>query len=122
MTRKDFLRTGFGGLAGVLVAAGLMKCGGSSPTSPTPTTSKIFTSTNVNGHSHTFTIQNADVQSPPAAGISGDTSSSGGHTHTFAMTQAQLQSVMGGGSVVVTSGSSAVGGNHTHDFTIAKWF
>jgi len=121
MTRKDFLRTGFGGLAGVLASAGLMKCG-SSPTSPTPTTSKTFTSTSVNSHSHTFTIQNADVQSPLAAGISGDTSSSSGHTHTFAMTQAQLQSVMGGGSVVITSGISNVGGNHTHDFTIIKWF
>jgi hypothetical protein len=38
------------------------------------------------------------------------------------MTQAQLQSVNGGGSVVITSGSSATGGTHTHDFTITKWF
>ena len=122
MTRKDFLRAGFGGLAGILASIGLMKCG-SSPAGPTPpTTSKTFTSTSANSHSHSFTIQNADVQSPPAAGISGDTSSSSSHTHTFAMTQAQLQSVMGGGSVVITSGISDVGGNHTHDFAIIKWF
>ena len=56
MTRKDFLRTGFGALAGVLASIVLMKCG-SSPTSPSsPATSKAFSSTGVNGHSHTFTI------------------------------------------------------------------
>jgi hypothetical protein len=38
------------------------------------------------------------------------------------MTQAQLMSVNGGGSVTVTTGSSAIGGIHTHDFTITKWF
>jgi len=121
MTRKDFLRAGIGSFVTVLVSAGLMKCG-SSPTGPTPTTSKAFTSSSDNGHSHTFTIQNAEVQSPSAAGISGNTSSSGGHSHTFAMTQAQLQSVMGGASVVITSGISNVGGNHAHNFTIIKWF
>jgi len=121
MTRKDFLRAGIGSLATVLVSAGLMKCG-SSPTGPSSMTSRTFTSTSDNGHSHTFTIQNTDVQSPPAAGISGNTSSSGGHSHSFAMTQAQLQSVMGGASVVITSGVSSVGGNHTHNFTIIKWF
>jgi hypothetical protein len=38
------------------------------------------------------------------------------------MTQAQLTTVNGGGSVTVTTGSSDVGGAHTHTFTITKWF
>ena len=130
MTRKEFLQTGLGGLAGVLASAALMKCG-SSPNGPTSTASQTFASTSANNHSHTLTIQKADVESPPAAGISGVTSSasassgysSAPHTHTFAVTQAQLQSVMGGGSVVITSGITAdATGNHSHDFTIIKWF
>ncbi len=38
------------------------------------------------------------------------------------MTQAQLTTVMGGTAVTITSGSSATGGVHTHDFTVTKWF
>ncbi len=38
------------------------------------------------------------------------------------MTQAQLTTVMGGTGVTVTSGNSDVGGAHTHNFTITKWF
>ena len=124
MTRKDFLLTGFGGLAGILMSLGLTKCSSNSstPTGPTQPTDKTFTSSSNNGHTHTFTVQKTSVQTPPAAGISGDTSSSCGHTHTFAMTQAQLQSVMNGGSVDITTGVSSVGGDHTHGFTITKWF
>ena len=92
MTREDFLLTGFGGLAGLLVSLGLTKCS-SNPTGPAQPTDKTFTS-----------------------------SSNNGHTHTFAMTQAQLQSVMNGGSVDITTGVSSVGGDHSHGFTITKWF
>lgn len=121
MTRKEFLRAGFGSLASVLAASGLTGCG-SSPYSPSTSTSRTFTSTSVNGHTHTFTIQKADVQTPPASGISGNTSTSSGHMHSFEMTQTQLQTVMGGGSVVITTGISSVGGDHSHDITITKWF
>jgi hypothetical protein len=119
MTRKDFLRTGFGALAGVLAFLGLMKCS-SNPAGPS--TSKTFSSSSENGHSHTYTIQKAEVESPPAAGISGSTSSTSGHSHSFAMTQAELQSVMGGGTAVITTGSVDSGGLHAHTFTITKWF
>jgi hypothetical protein len=38
------------------------------------------------------------------------------------MSQAQLTTVNGGGAVMITSGNSDVGGAHTHDFNITKWF
>jgi hypothetical protein len=68
------------------------------------------------------TLNKTDVQTPPAAGVSGNTSSSSAHVHTFALTQAQLTTVMGGAPVTITTGSSVTGGAHTHDITITKWF
>ena len=53
----------------VLCAVGFSSCSGS--TSPDNTsTSKTFTSSSVNSHTHTITLDKADVQSPPAAGMS----------------------------------------------------
>jgi hypothetical protein len=105
----------------VLLAVGLPSC--SSTTSPSNApTNKTFTSSVDNSHSHTVTIENAEVQSPLPAGISKTTSSVSGHTHSLTITQAQLTTVNGGGSVTITTGSSDVGGTHTHTFTITKWF
>jgi hypothetical protein len=56
------------------------------------------------------------------AGMSETTSSSSAHTHSFAMTRDQLMTCNGGGSVMAMTGSSDVGGMHTHNFTITKWF
>ena len=95
---------------------------GYTTTPPNPDTSRTFASTSVNSHTHSVTIEKADVQTPPAAGISKTTTSNSAHTHSFTLTQAQLATINGGGSVTVTSGSSDVGGAHTHDFTISKWF
>jgi len=117
MTRKNFLVTGLLGSLGALVALVQSRCS-SSTTPPPPTTSKTFNSTSVNAHTHSITIEKAEVQTPGAGGISRQTSSTG-HTHTFAMTQGELQSVNGGGSVVVTV---AVADLHQHTFTINKWF
>jgi len=104
-----------------LLVAGLTGC--SSSTAPTnPGTSKTFTSTSVNSHTHTVTIEKADIQASPMTGISGTTSSNSAHTHSFAMTQAQLMTCNSGGSVMTMTGSSDVGGAHTHAFTISKWF
>jgi hypothetical protein len=103
-----------------LIIAGVTGCG--SPTTPPPTTSKTFTSTSVNAHSHTVTIAKADVETPPAAGIALTTSSSVGHTHSFNMTQAQLMTVNGGTAVTQTTGPADIGGVHSHDFTISRWF
>lgn len=121
MTRKEFLKLG-----AVAVGAGLApllttRC--SSSTTPPPSDAQhSFTSTNVNSHTHSVTLDKTDVQTPPFAGVSGNTSTSSGHVHAFALTQGQLTTVLGGGSVTITTGSSVSGGAHTHDVTITKWF
>jgi hypothetical protein len=93
-------------------------------TTTTVPASHTFTSTVFVTHSHTVTLPPTDLTSPPAGGISMQTSLAGApyiadHTHTFSMTQAQLTTVNGGTPVTVTT---AVTLSHTHDFTIAKWF
>jgi hypothetical protein len=104
-----------------LLAIGLTGCGGS--TSPTtPGTTKTFTSTVANGHTHTVTVEKSDVQSPPMAGITEMTSTNSGHSHSFAMTHDQLMTCNSGSMVMVMTGSSDVGGAHTHNFSVMKWF
>lgn len=117
MTRKDFLKVGAGGFLGVLMTSLFTRCSSSSSPS-NPTTDRTFSSSSENGHSHTITLQKAEVETPPAAGINRATSSSG-HTHNFVMTQAELQTVLGGGSAVITV---SLADAHIHTFTITKWF
>ena len=100
-------------------AFGLASCS-SSTTNNNP--SQMFTSSLVNSHTHTVTLTMNQLQSPPAGGISLTTSSASGHTHSFAMTQAQLTTVDGGTDVNIVTGSSDVGGTHTHEFAISRWF
>lgn len=119
MKRRDFLSAGFIGTAGIVAALSQSGCGGGPTTPDDPNTQKTFTSTSDSGHTHTITVQRSEVQNPPAAGITRQTSSSGGHTHTFMMTQADLQTVNGGGPVTVTTSVSDL---HDHSFTITKWF
>lgn len=92
-----------------------------SPTGPsTPdTTSHVFTSSLVASHMHTITLAKTEVETPPAAGISRETSSTGGHTRTFTMSAAQLTSVKGGGTETITT---SVVNSHSHTFTITKWY
>lgn len=113
MTRRDFLHFAAGAtvLLGVVQAA----CK-NSPT--TPTNAKEFTSSNEQGHTHTITIEKTEIEAPPAAGISRQTSANG-HTHTFTMTAAELTNVNNGTSVGVRTADS---NGHNHNFTIQKWF
>lgn len=120
MSTQRTLAASAGAALLTLIMAGITGCGSS--TTPPLTISKTFVSTFVNSHTHTVTINKADIVTPPAAGISEATSSNVGHTHSFAMTQAQLVTVSGGAPVAVTTGVSDSGGPHTHDFTISKWF
>ena len=119
MTRKDFLKSAVFSAVGGWLLFKQTACK-SSPTTPTnPGTSKDFTSTTDQSHSHTVTVQRSEIDSPPAAGLTRTASSSGGHTHTFIMTQTQLLSVQGGTSVIVTTSTDS---GHSHDFTIGKWY
>jgi hypothetical protein len=121
MTRKEFLKISLGGLLGGLTIILTERCTSSeSPSPPAPPAGgQVFTSTNVDNHTHTVTFSRSDVESPPANGITKSTSSSAGHSHSFSMTQAQLQTVNGGTAVQVSD--SLVSG-HQHAYTITKWF
>jgi hypothetical protein len=127
MTRKEFLKLGTSGAALGLATLLAARC--KSSTTPGPTaTSNTFTSSTVQGHNHTVTVAQNEINSPPSGGISRETSSSAvsygtGHTHTFTMTQTQLTSVMNGTTVTIeTSATDGGSGSHTHVFSIAKWF
>ncbi|UCE40391.1 MAG: hypothetical protein JSV17_13135 [Candidatus Aminicenantes bacterium] len=120
MTRKDFLKTACGGALGALFFMSFNSC--KSPASPNASddaNQKTFTSTSNSGHTHRITINRSDIENPPAAGITRQTSSASGHTHNFTMSQAQLQSVNSGNSVDITD---SVSSGHSHQYTIEKWF
>ena len=120
MTRKDFLKTAFGGALGAFVFMGLSSCKSpESPDTPDDSSQKAFTSTSNSGHTHRITLNRSDIENPPAAGITRQTSSGSGHTHSFSMSQAQLQSVNNGNSVNITD---SVSSGHSHTYTIQKWF
>ena len=120
MTRKDFLRTALGGFLGTFLFGSLSDCSSSTtPEVPEDSNQRTFTSTSNSGHTHTVAITRAQVENPPAAGITLTTSSSGGHNHTFSMSQAQLQSVNSGSQVTI---NDSVSDGHNHQYTIQKWF
>jgi hypothetical protein len=125
MKRWGWSRTAMVLAAFVLIAGSVSGCK-SSTTSDPPTDQRIFTSSTEVNHSHTVTIEKTDITAPLSGGISLTTTSSsayGGHTHAFVMSRDQLLAVMGGSSVVITTGSGDGGvGVHTHTFTILKWF
>lgn len=104
-----------------LLVIGLIGCSGST-TPPISGTTKTFTSSVANSHTHTVTIERSDIQTSPMAGITETTSSNSGHMHSFAMTHAQLMTCNGGGMVMVMTGNSDLGGAHTHEFSITKSF
>jgi len=113
MQRREFLHFAAGAtvLLGVVHAA----C----KNSPTiPTNAKMFTSSSEQGHAHTITIEKTEIESPPAGGISRQTSANG-HTHTFTMTAVELTDVKNGTAVGVTTADS---NGHSHNFTIQKWY
>jgi len=79
-------------------------------------TSTVYTSSVTGGHHHTFSIDDADVATPPAAGLNGSTSTDAGHSHSVTISQDQLAQVGMGQSVKVTTNASS----HTHVFTFLK--
>jgi len=92
----------------------LIACG-DSPTSPSAVADVSSTSTNVNAHTHSANVPSSDQLHPANASYTSSTDS--GHNHIVTLTASQLSNIAGGGSVTVTSTSSSVTGNHTHDFT-----
>jgi len=93
--------------------------GGDAPAAPPSKngTQDVYSSSNVQAHFHTFSLDDASITAPPAAGVSGDTSSDQDHTHSVSISADQLQQVSTGQSVTVTTSSSQ---SHTHVFTFVK--
>lgn len=77
----------------------------------------IYTSSNVNLHSHTFAVAQSLVISPPSGGISGNTSEAQLHVHTLVITEEQLRQAAALQTVKVRTGDTL---GHTHVFTIVK--
>ena len=76
-----------------------------------------YTSSEIESHSHTFAIAFSDLSSPPANGVSGETSTALSHTHTVMVSMSDLENVEMGESMMVTT---SVTGGHSHVFTFVK--
>jgi hypothetical protein len=77
----------------------------------------MFTSSLVSGHTHTFTLSQAELTTPPATGLDRDTSLVQGHVHMVVLTAADLRAIDTGGTVEkVTS----VDAGHDHAFSFQK--
>ncbi|MGO9000215.1 MAG: hypothetical protein ACLQVI_43355 [Polyangiaceae bacterium] len=62
-------------------------------------------STVTNNHDHSLCVLTTDLTDPAAAGVTYTTSFNDGHAHTVSLTQAQLQSIEAGTAVTVTTSS-----------------
>jgi hypothetical protein len=80
-------------------------------------TTLVVTSECVGSHTHDFTIQDADLGTPPASGVSGETSTTESHTHTVTLTEADLAAIEAGTTVTKASGTTE---GHTHNFAFTK--
>jgi Putative Ig domain len=82
------------------------------------TTSDITVTSSISqGHTHQVTISGADIDNPPSANKTINTTTSSYHYHTITLTPQDYQTLKDGGEVTVTT--SLVNG-HTHTFAIKK--
>ena len=77
----------------------------------------VYTSSQTNAHSHSFTVPANVFGSPPAGGLSGATTSAQLHSHLLTISQAQFQSANSGQTVKIETNNVA---GHTHTFTLVK--
>ena len=130
LTRRDFF-THAGRLVVFLpVGASLIAACGSSPNADCSSADTVMstgaalivTSTCAGagaGHDHDFTVQDTDLATPPAAGVTGNSSpyDDDQHVHTVTLTQADLTSIQAGTTVTITSGTTL---SHSHTFNFRK--
>ncbi len=113
MQRREFL-VRIGELIVILPAVKVLAaCGSAAPKVP----SLSYTSTNVEGHTHSAAIADSLLSAPPASPTELDTSNVFNHIHTVTLTQQNLQDIENGQTVNITT-SSADG--HTHAFAFSK--
>jgi hypothetical protein len=77
----------------------------------------VYTSNQVQAHSHSFSVPSTALATPPPAGISGATTAAQLHSHLVAVSQADLQNVLMGQSVKIATSEVA---GHIHTFTFVK--
>jgi hypothetical protein len=77
----------------------------------------VYTSNEVNLHSHSFGIPIPSFDNPPLSGITGETTSAQAHTHGLNISQEALRRASTGQTVKVTSSESF---GHIHVFTIVR--
>src|SRR5262245_60274326 len=114
MQRRVFLVQAGKAVPAIAGALYLVGCG-DSPTEPSAVASISSVSTTVNAHTHTVGIPASDQMK--GAAVSFTSSSTSAHDHTVSFSANQMTTLAQGGTVTVTSTSSTVTGNHTHDFT-----
>jgi hypothetical protein len=114
MNRRTFVIEAGKAFPAVAGALYLISCGDSTVT-PSATASISSVSTTVNAHTHDAGIPASDQMKGTTTTYT--TSATLSHDHMVTLSGSQLTTLGQGGSVTVTSTSSAVTGNHTHDFT-----
>jgi hypothetical protein len=114
MQRRVFLLQAGKAVPAVAGALYLIGCGDST-VAPSAVASISSVSTTVNAHTHTVGVPASDQMK--AVTTTYQSSSSLNHDHMVTLSASQLTTLAQQGTVTVTSTSSAVTGNHTHDFT-----
>ena len=124
MDRKTVVQLLVGGAVVLFLFAGVLNlaCSSSKSSNTSSTGDITVTSTVTLAHSHQVTISGTDIDNPPSANKTINTTEYGtagygGHYHTITLTPQDYQTIKDGGTVIVTT--SVVNG-HTHDFTIKK--
>lgn len=122
MCRKTTIRLPVIGAAVLLLVAGVLSLACSSSKSPSNSSDITVTSTVTLDHTHQVTIKGTDIDNPPSADKTINTTEYGtagygGHYHTITLTPQDCQTIKDGGTVTVTT---SVVNEHTHDFTIKK--
>lgn len=122
MCRKTTIRLPVIGAAVLLLVAGVLSLACSSSKSPSNSSDITVTSTVTLDHTHQVTIKGTDIDNPPSADKTINTTEYGtagygGHYHTITLTPQDYQTIKDGGTVTVTT---SVVNEHTHDFTIKK--
>src|SRR5262245_23596018 len=114
MKRRVFIVQAGKAVPAVVGAIYLVGCGDSS-VAPATVAAISCVSTAVNAHSHTVRVPAPDQTK--GATTTYAASSSLNHEHVVTLTASQMVTLGQQGTVTVTSTSSTVAGNHTHDFT-----
>src|SRR5215510_6119509 len=114
MKRRVFILQAGKAVPAVVGAIYLVGCGDST-VAPSTVAAISSVSTTVNAHSHTVGVPASDQMK--GATTTYTASSSLNHDHMVTLTASQMVTLGQQGTVTVTSTSSTVTGNHTHDFT-----